>query len=167
MNNKIDGVFEYKSYRYIPYNLRNEWKTMYNLISKKFYKEMNEKYKLFPYKQIDFYNEELRRYNEIQKLSKDFAEKVKDLKPMYNSDIEYSEDIKNSLLVSLSEIDKFININKSILLKKVIDREVPIKNDHSIEHFEQQCNNDLDTISNRKPIIFLSILFIIIFYIFI
>ena len=48
MNQKIDGVFDANSYRYIPYDLRNEWKTLYNLFSKSFYDKMHLKYKIFP-----------------------------------------------------------------------------------------------------------------------
>ena len=29
----IDNIFDYKSYRYIPENLKAEWKNLYNLYS--------------------------------------------------------------------------------------------------------------------------------------
>ena len=73
MDNKIDGIFEYKSYRYIPNDLRKEWKTLYNIYGRNFYKNMHKRNNLFPQMRIDLYNEELLRLNmleEGQKLCK-------------------------------------------------------------------------------------------------
>lgn len=163
MNEKIDGVFDANSYRYIPYDLRNEWKTLYNFFDKKFYDKMHLKYEIFPYIKADFYNEELIRINNFENLCKKFSKKINNLIPKYENEREYSEEIKNSLYDSINEILKFIDNKKTILNKNVLEKNVPLKNNFMIEEFKQ-CNS-LDKISKNRSIILLLVIIIIIFYI--
>lgn len=165
MNEKIDGVFDANSYRYIPYDLRNEWKTLYNLFSRSYYDKMHLKYKIFPYIKADFYNEELNRIYNFESICKKFRGKINNLIPKYENEKKYSEDIKKSLSDSINEILKFIENKKTILNNNIIKKNIPIKNLDIIEGFNQ-CNN-LDNISKNRSIIILLIIIIIIFYIFI
>ena len=166
MNDKIDGVFEFKSYRYVPYDLRNEWKTFYNLTSKKFYNKLHSKFNVFPYMNIDFYNEEILRINYLDTLCSNFKLQVDNLKPKFDSDIDYSEEVKQSLLVSINEIKDFLGAKKKILMNNVKDKQIPIK-ENNIEHFEDNSCNTIDTVMDRRPVIIFSLLFVILFYLFI
>jgi len=162
MNTKIDGVFEYKSYRYIPYNLRNEWKTLYNIYSKNFYNNMHKRNKLFSQMRVDFYNEELSRLDMLDKMCNNFELKVINLKGKYENEKKYSEDIKKSIINSLKDIKNFIKINKNIVNEKFDINDIPLKN--NIEYFDNSCHN-LDRISDKKTIIVLSLFItILIFY---
>ena len=163
MNEKIDGVFDANSYRYIPYDLRNEWKTLYNLFDRSFYDKMHLKYEIFPYIKTDFYNEELIRINNFENLCKKFSNKINNLVPKYENEKEYSEEVKNSLSSSINEILKFLSNKKTILNKNILEKNIPIKNTNMIEEFNQ-CNS-LDKISKNRSIIILLIIIIIIFYI--
>ena len=166
MNDKIDGIFEYKSYRYVPYNLRNEWKTFYNFTGKSFYNKLHSQYNLFPYINIDIYNEELGRIDNLNKLCYNFKNQVDNLKPKNNDDIAYSEIIKDSLLTSINEINTFLKVKKKFLMKQINNNKVPLK-ENNIEHFNNQTCNSIDTVSDRKPLIIFSLIFIILFYLFI
>ena len=166
MNDKIDGIFEFKSYRYVPYSLRSEWKTFYNYTGKKFYDKLNLQNKLFPYINIDIYNEELERINNLDNLCNNFEVKVKNLKPKNKTDISYSEDIKKSLFESINEIKQFLNVKKNILMKQVNTKNVPLK-EKTIEHFKSQSCNNIEDIGDRRSIIIFSLIFIILFYLYI
>ena len=166
MNDKIDGIFEFKSYRYVPYSLRSEWKTFYNYTSKRFYDKINYQNKLFPYINIDIYNEELDRINNLNYLCNEFNTKLKNLQPKYKSDLKYGEDIKKSLTQSINEIQQFLKIKKNLLINKINKKQVPLK-ENTIEHFEEKSCNNIDVIGDRKHIIVISLLFIILFYLFI
>jgi len=163
MESKIDSIFEEKYYRYIPYNLRNEWKTTYNLYGKNFYKNMHLKNNLFPVYRIDYYNEELFRLNNLSKLCNKFKENIKNIKYKYESDKEYSEKLQKSILNSLDKIDKFVKVNKNLLNKKININKIPIKR-KNIEHFDNNKCNDLDKLSNRKLTIIISLVIIILFF---
>ena len=162
MDTKIDGVFEYKSYRYIPYNLRNEWKTLYNIYSKKFYKNMHTRSHLFAQIRIDYYNEELLRFNMLEEICNDFEPKVQNLKSKYNNEKEYSENIKKSILKSLKNIKDFIKVNKKIINKKIHVNNIPLKK--NIEHYNNSKCYDLDDVSSNKPILIISLLIIILVF---
>ena len=166
MNDKIDGIFEYKSYRYVPYSLRSEWKTFYNYTSKKFYDRLNAQNKLFPYINIDIYNEELQRINNLRYLCDDFYIKVKNIQPKNDSDLKYSEDVKNSLSKSVDEIKQFLLIKKKLLMKHVDNKKIPLK-ENTIEHFDNESCNNIDNVGDRRSIIIFSLIFIILFYLFI
>lgn len=166
MNDKIDGIFEYKSYRYVPYDLRNDWKTFYNLTSKKFYNKLNSHYNLFPYINIDLHNEELEKIDNLVKLCSDFEIKVDNLKPKIESDLEYSMQIKDSLKTSLKEMNEFLDIKRKILMNHVTEKKMPLK-ENSIEHFKTNTCNSIENVNDRRSLIIFSLLFIILFYIFI
>ena len=147
MDNKIDGIFEYKSYRYIPNDLRKEWKTLYNIYGRNFYKNMHKRNNLFPQMRIDLYNEELLRLNMLEDICNKFEPKVINLKSKYDDEKEYREDIKKSILKSLEHIKKFVKINKNIINNKIDNNDIPLRK--TIEHYDNQCY-DLDYISNKK-----------------
>jgi hypothetical protein len=160
MDTKIDGVFEYKSYRYIPYNLRNEWKTLYNIYSRKFYKNMHNRNHLFAQIRIDYYNEELLRFNMLEEICNKFEPKVINLKSKYINEKEYSENIKKSILNSLRDIKRFIKINKNLINNKIHVNDIPLKN--NIEHYNDSKCHNLDAMTSQKTILIISLLLIII-----
>ena len=160
MDFKIDGVFDSLSYRYIPYNLRNEWKTVYNLVSKNFFNNMHNLYKIQPQIRIDLYNNELDRINRLNELNENFKKSIKSIKPKTKNDIEYSIKIKNRLTNSCKLIESFINANKSIISDKINDKKIPIK--HIKEDFGN-CYN-YDKISKKGYIIILSIILLIVIF---
>jgi len=159
MDTKIDGVFEYKSYRYIPYNLRNEWKTLYNFYGTNFYKNMHKRNHLFAQIRIDYYNEELTRFNILEEICNKFEPKVINLKSKYKNEKEYSENIKKSILNSLKDIKNFIKVNKNIINKKIHINDIPLKN--NIEYYHNSKCYDLDDISSQKSVLIISLLLII------
>ena len=92
----IDSIFDYKNYRYVPIELRMEWKTLYNLYKGNYFIKQHELFKIFPQNRIDYYNEELLRLNRVEKMIKKFENSIKKIQPKYNSDIEHSKQIKKS-----------------------------------------------------------------------
>jgi len=163
MENTIDGIFEDKYYRYIPYNLRSEWKTIYNIYSRNFYVNLHKKHKLFPIFRIDYYNEELQRLNNLEDLCFKFKLKVNNLKNKLENEVEYSNKVKKSLLQSLNKIEKFIKVNKNLLSKKINSNNIPLKK--NIESFDNnQTCNDMSVISNNKFNIVIMLVIIILFF---
>jgi hypothetical protein len=158
----IDNIFDYDSYRYVPQELKAEWKTLYNLYIGNYFKKQHEIYKIHPQNRIDFYNEEILRLDRLQKLCDSFLDKIENLQPKYNSDVEYSGKIKKSLKKSINKLNLFLKNKKDLVNKKVKINDIPLKKE--IEHFNQ-CY-DLDSASNNKiPIIVSIILIIVMFYI--
>ena len=164
MENTIDGIFEDKYYRYIPYNLKNKWKTIYNLYGKKFYSNLHKKHKLFPVLRIDYYNEELERLNYLEEICLNFKQKVNSIQNKYENDFEYSNNAKKSFLKSLNEIEKFIKVNKKLLSKKMNINQIPVKK--SIETFKnhETCNNMQVISKNKFNTVIMLILIISFFY---
>ena len=103
MTKLIDNVFDYDSYRYIPNELKAEWKTLYNLYIGNYFNKQHEIYKIYPQNRIDFYNEEILRLNRLENLCNNFIKKVENIKPKYNKDVEYSNFIKDSLKNSINK----------------------------------------------------------------
>ena len=66
----IDSIFDYKNYRYVPIELRMEWKTLYNLYKGGYFIKQHKLFKIFPQNRIDYYNEELLRLNRVEKMVK-------------------------------------------------------------------------------------------------
>ena len=160
--NLIDNIFDYDSYRYVPQDLKAEWKTLYNLYIGNYFKKQHDIYKIYPQNRIDFYNEEILRLNRLQNLCDKFLNKIENLQPKYNSDVDYSREIKKSLKKSINKLNLFLKNKKNLVTKKVKINDVPLKN--KIEHFNQ-CY-DLDSASSNKiPIIVTIILIIVMFYI--
>ena len=96
-NNLIDNIFDYDSYRYVSEPLKTEWKSLYNLYSGDYFNKQHKIYSIYPQNRIDFYNEELERLNRIEKIYRKFNCTLDSLQPKYNSDLEYSKNIKRSL----------------------------------------------------------------------
>ena len=123
----IDNVFDYKNYRYVPINLRMEWKTLYNLYSGDYFNTQHKLFNIFPQNRIDYYNEELSRLNRVENLAIKFKNNLKNIQPKYNSDIEHSKEIKNSLEKSIDKMLDFIFNKKTILEKKINKNNIPKK----------------------------------------
>ena len=121
----IDSIFDYKNYRYVPIELRMEWKTLYNLYKGGYFIKQHKLFKIFPQNRIDYYNEELLRLNHIEKLVKKFENNIKNIQPKYNSDIKYSKQIKKSLEKSIKKMNEFILNKKSILEEKFNKKNIP------------------------------------------
>ncbi len=158
----IDNIFDYDAYRYVPQDLKAEWKTLYNLYIGNYFKKQHEIYKIYPQNRIDFYNEEILRLERIDIMCNNFLNKIKNLQPKYNSDIEYSDKMKESLEKSINKLKLFLKNKNDLVNRKVDVNSIPRIND--TEHFNQ-CY-DLDSASNNKfPILISIILIILIFYI--
>lgn len=161
MSKLIDNVFDYDSYRYIPNELKAEWKTLYNLYIGNYFVKQHEIYKIYPQNRIDYYNEEILRINRLENICNNFLKKVESLKPKYNNDVEYSNKIKDSLKNSINKITLFLNNKKNLINKKVEVNDIPIKK--TVEHYNE-CY-DMDSITKSKvSIIITLILIIVIFY---
>ena len=162
MSKLIDNIFDYDSYRYVPNQLKAEWKTLYNLYIGNYFNRQHEIYKIYPQNRIDFYNEEILRINTLENLCNKFFNKLESLQPKYNNDVEYSNKIKDSLKNSIKKIKLFLDNKKNLINKKVEINEIPIKK--SIEYFND-CYN-MDSVSrNKVSIVITLILIIVIFYI--
>ena len=127
----IDNIFDYDSYRYVPQELKAEWKTLYNLYIGNYFKKQHEIYKIHPQNRIDFYNEEILRLDRLQKLCDNFLDKIENLQPKYNSDVEYSGKIKKSLKKSINKLNLFLKNKKDLVNKKVKVNNIPLKKDSS------------------------------------
>jgi hypothetical protein len=161
-NNLIDNIFDYDSYRYVSEPLKTEWKSLYNLYSGDYFNKQHKIYSIYPQNRIDFYNEELERLNRIEKIYRKFNCTLDSLQPKYNSDLEYSKNIKRSLKKSVSIIHTFVQNKKNLVLQKFEKNNIPKIKD--VEEFNQ-CY-DLDDASNNKiPIIITLFLILLIFYI--
>lgn len=160
-NNLIDNIFDYNSYRYVPEELKVEWKNLYNLYRGEYYKKQHEIYNIYPQTRIDLYNEELDKLKHIENLYINFNCISNNIQPKYNSDIEYSERVKQSLKKSVEKMNTFVQIKKSIVLNKINEKDVPIR--ENVENFEQ-CN-DMEQVSNNKiPIIITLLIVLILFF---
>ena len=157
----IDSIFDYKNYRYVPIELRMEWKTLYNLYKGNYFNKQHELFKIFPQNRIDYYNEELLRLNHIEKLVKKFENNIKNIQPKYNSDIKYSKQIKKSLEKSISKMKEFINNKKSILENKFNKKNIP-RNEIIIENFKND-KKEYDYIPIYITLIMIFLLFYLLF----
>ena len=160
MTKLIDNVFDYDSYRYIPNDLKAEWKTLYNLYIGNYFIKQHEIYKIYPQNRIDFYNEEILRIYRIKNLCNNFLKKVENLQPKYNKDVEYSKKIKDSLKNSINKINLFLNNKKNLIDNKVEINEIPTK---IVENYND-CY-DMDSVTKNKVLIIISLIIIfVIFY---
>lgn len=130
----IDSIFDYKNYRYVPMDLRLEWKSLYNLYKGDYFNTQHKLFKIFPQNRIDYYNEELLRLDRVKELASKFKNSIIKIQPKYNSDIEHSNEIKNSLENSINKMLEFINNRKSRLEYKFKKNDIPVKT--IIETFE-------------------------------
>ena len=157
----IDSIFDYKNYRYVPIELRMEWKTLYNLYKGNYFNKQHELFKIFPQNRIDYYNEELLRLNQIEKLVNKFENSIIKIQPKYNSDIEHSNQIKKSLEKSISKMKEFINNKKSILENKFNKKNIP-RNEIIIENFKND-KKEYDYIPIYITLIMIFLLFYLLF----
>ena len=157
----IDSIFDYKNYRYVPIELRMEWKTLYNLYKGNYFNKQHELYKIFPQNRIDYYNEELFRLNQIDKLIKKFKNNLNKIQPKYNSDIEHSKQIKKSLEKSINKMNEFICNKKLILEEKFYKNNIP-RNEIIIENFKND-KKEYDYIPIYITLIMIFLLFYLLF----
>ena len=160
-NNLIDNIFDYNSYRYVPESLKLEWKTLYNLYSGDYFNKQHKIYSIYPQNRIDFYNEELTRLNRIEKLYLKFNCSLSKLQPKYNSDIEYSENIKISLKKSVEIMNTFVQNKKNLVLNKFKEKKISKKD--NVEEFKQ-CYSLDDASNNKAPIIITLFIILLVFY---
>lgn len=157
----IDSIFDYKNYRYVPIELRMEWKTLYNLYKGNYFIKQHELFKIFPQNRIDFYNEELLRLNRVEKMIKKFENSIKKIQPKYNSDIEHSKQIKKSLEKSIKKMNEFILNKKSILEEKFNKKNIP-RNEIIIENFKNN-KKEYDYVPIYITLIMIFLLFYLLF----
>jgi hypothetical protein len=158
----IDNVFDYKNYRYVPINLRMEWKTLYNLYSGDYFNTQHKLFNIFPQNRIDYYNEELSRLNRVENLAIKFKNNLKNIQPKYNSDIEHSKEIKNSLEKSIDKMLDFIFNKKTILEKKINKNNIPKKKEFIIEKFTND-KKEYDYVPIYITLIMVFLLFYLLF----
>jgi hypothetical protein len=158
----IDNVFDYKNYRYVPINLRMEWKTLYNLYSGDYFNIQHKLFNIFPQNRIDYYNEELSRLNRVENLAIKFKNNLKNIQPKYNSDIEYSKEIKNSLEKSIDKMLDFIFNKKTILEKKINKNNIPKKKEFILEKFTND-KKEYDYVPIYITLIMVFLLFYLLF----
>ena len=158
----IDNVFDYKNYRYVPINLRMEWKTLYNLYSGDYFNTQHKLFNIFPQNRIDYYNEELSRLNRVENLAIKFKNNLKNIQPKYNSDIEHSKEIKNSLEKSIDKMLDFIFNKKTILEKKINKNKIPKKKEFIIEKFTND-KKEYDYVPIYITLIMVFLLFYLLF----
>ena len=157
----IDSIFDYKNYRYVPIELRMEWKTLYNLYKGNYFIKQHELFKIFPQNRIDFYNEELLRLNRVEKMIKKFENSIKKIQPKYNSDIEHSKQTKKSLEKSIKKMNEFILNKKSILEEKFNKKNIP-RNEIIIENFTND-KKEYDYVPIYITLIMIFLLFYLLF----
>lgn len=157
----IDNVFDYKNYRYVPINLRMEWKTLYNLYSGDYFNIQHKLYNIFPQNRIDYYNEELSRLNQVEKLAIKFKNNLKNIQPKYNSDIEHSKEIKKSLEKSIDKMLDFLCNKKTTLENKFNKNNIP-KKEPIIENFSND-NKEYDYVPIYITLIMVFLLFYLLF----
>ena len=157
----IDSIFDYKNYRYVPIELRMEWKTLYNLYKGGYFIKQHELFKIFPQNRIDYYNEELLKLNNLEKLIKKFENSIIKIQPKYNSDIEHSNQIKKSLEKSISKMKEFINNKKSILENNFNKKNIP-RNEIIIENFTNE-KKEYDYVPIYITLIMIFLLFYLLF----
>lgn len=158
----IDNVFDYKNYRYVPINLRMEWKTLYNLYSGDYFNTQHKLFNIFPQNRIDYYNEELSRLNRVENLAIKFKNNLKNIQPKYNSDIEHSKEIKNSLEKSIDKMLDFIFNKKTILEKKINKNNIPKKKEYILEKFTND-KKEYDYVPIYITLIMVFLLFYLLF----
>ena len=160
-NNLIDNIFDYNSYRYVPEELKVEWKNLYNLNRGDYFKKQHEIYSIYPQTRIDLYNEELDKLNHIENLYINFNCNLDKMQPKYNSDIEHSKQIKKSLEKSINKMNEFICNKKSILEEKFYKNNIP-RNEIIIENFKND-KKEYDYIPIYITLIMIFLLFYLLF----
>lgn len=158
----IDSIFDYKNYRYVPIELRMEWKTLYNLYSGDYFNTQHKLFNIFPQNRIDYYNEELSRLNRVENLAIKFKNNLKNIQPKYNSDIEHSKEIKNSLEKSIDKMLDFIFNKKTILEKKINKNNIPKKKEFILEKFTND-KKEYDYVPIYITLIMVFLLFYLLF----
>jgi len=158
----IDNIFDYKNYRYVPIELRMEWKTLYNLYSGNYFHTQHKLFKIFPQNRIDYYNEELSRLNRVEELANKFKKSILKIQPKYNSDIKHSNEIKISLENSINKMLEFVNNRQTILEEKFRKQSIPKKQEIIIEKFTNE-KKEYDYIPIYITLIMVFLLFYLLF----
>ena len=156
----IDNVFTYDSYRYVPEELKLEWKTLYNYYSVDYFNKQHKIHKIYPQYRIDVYNEELFRVNRLLDICYKFKDKIKNIQPKYNIDIDYSKRMQKELTDSNDKIIEFLTNKVSKTNKIVKKNKIPLT--HTRETFE---NYDTKKVSQNKYLLIIIIVLIYILFI--
>lgn len=170
MNFTIDKIFNSKSYRYIPTNIRNEWKNLYNYYSCDYYQKLLNSNKLSGQIHIDLYNEQKDKLDKLLTQIKQFEIKINDIKPLYESDKLYSEEIQSQLRNSFYLMKLFVNERKQEINTVINEKNIPIRTQdynidsgNIIEHYQQNPKKK----NNFYKIIVISLLLFILYWTFI
>lgn len=158
MDLTIDTIFKSNSYRYIPVDLRNEWRDLYNYNTCGYYDTMIKGYYHNPVAQIDVYNEKYDRINRVLAMIEKFEYKLKTVQPLYNSDKKYNKKIKNELLNSMLSMKTYLNNMLYDVTETMGENDVPVRTAEPVEFVEHYQN---DTQSKKKKTPVLIILFMI------
>jgi len=157
-NKLIDGIFHELYYEYVPYGLKAEWRNMYHNYATNYYAKMREN-TISPQTKIDLFNEENEKLEILKTKALNFKANIINIVPLYDSDMDYSNDCKVSLYNSINEILEFIENKQIILIPEIECKNYPIRN--SIEHFNYKENK------NDNKYIFILIIIIILFLIYV
>ena len=163
MNIKIDGIFDCVSYRYIPYELKSEWKTLINYYKSNYFENKIKLNSLFDQIKIDIYNEELNRLNNIEIICNNFNKKIKNIHTKYECEKKYGDYIQKNLHSNVNEIKKFINIKKQKLYQKI--KENNILNDKiNYKIIESFNDNNKKEINKKCSIIIILMILLLTIY---
>ena len=157
MSKLIDNVFDYDTIRYVPVNIQNEWKNLYNLYKGRFFERQKKIYNIYCSIQNDFKSDEINKLNYMSVLLNFFKNQVQNIQPKLNIDSDYSEDIKNKLLNSIKKMSKFIKFKKYLLKGKKLQNSV--REDKVIEKFSNRIGSNF----NKRNILLIFI-FVILTY---
>ena len=156
----IDNVFTYDSYRYVPEDLKLEWKTLYNYYSVDYFNKQHKIHKIYPQYRIDIYNEEVFRVNRLLDICYKFKDKITKIQPKYSIDINHSKRMQKELTDSNNKIIEFLN-NKIKKTNKIIKKnKIPLT--HTRETFEDY---NLNKVSQNKYLLIVIIVLIYILFI--
>lgn len=160
MSKLIDNVFDYDTIRYVPVNIQNEWKNLYNLYKGSFFQHQKKIYNIYCSIQNDYKNDEINKLNYMTDIMKIFKNQVLNIQPKLNSDYEHSENVKKKLLKSIFKINKFLKYKK-YLFKKRKKLNKSSKKEKNIERFSDL--NEKKLTFNKKNVI-LVLIFILFTY---
>ena len=145
MDLTIDTIFKSNSYRYIPVDLRNEWRDLYNYNTCGYYDTMIKGYYHNPVAQIDVYNEKHDRINRVLAMIEKFEYKLKTVQPLYKSDKKYNNKIKKELLNSMLSMKIYLQNMLDGVTVTMEENDVPTRTTTSINLIEPY-----NSVGNKK-----------------
>ena len=141
MNFTIDKIFSSKSYRYIPTDIRNEWKTIYNYYANGHYEKMYSINIYNPQITIDLHNEQRDRLNRVLNRLTSFSKTIKDIQPETVEDTEHAETAKTELANSLNLMKLFIKERQAELDQKMSVSDMPLRQNENNEPYDMIKGN--------------------------